>query len=54
MMSVPFFEPTVAMVIMAIQVVEFSNGGVELERFLLNNQHTQMKSTLKTLIFASY
>ena len=26
---------------MAIQVVEFLNGGTKLERFLPNNQHTQ-------------
>ena len=28
---------------MAIQVVEFSNGGTKLERFLPKNQHTQRK-----------
>jgi hypothetical protein len=28
---------------MAIPVVEFSNGGTKLERFLLKNQHTQRK-----------
>ena len=28
---------------MAIWVVEFSNGGTKLERFLLKNQHTQRK-----------
>ena len=42
---------------MAIQVVEFLNGGTKLERFLPNNQHTQRKflnfenwTTLKSLI----
>ena len=29
---------------MAIQVVEFSNGGTKLEIFLPTNQHTQRKS----------
>ena len=28
---------------MAIRVVEFSNGGTKLERFLPKNQHTQRK-----------
>ena len=28
---------------MAIQAVEFSNGGTKLERFLPKNQHTQRK-----------
>ena len=28
---------------MAIQVVEFSNGGTKLERFLPKNQHTRRK-----------
>ena len=28
---------------MAILVVEFSNGGTKLERFLPKNQHTQRK-----------
>ena len=28
---------------MAIRVVEFSNEGLELERFLPKNQHTQKK-----------
>ena len=28
---------------MAIRVVEFSCGGTKLERFLLQNQHTQRK-----------
>ena len=28
---------------MAIPVVEFSNGGTKLERFLPKNQHTQRK-----------
>ena len=28
---------------MAIQVVEFSNGGTKLERFLPKKQHTQRK-----------
>ena len=28
---------------MAIRVVEFSNGGTKLERFLHKNQHTQKK-----------
>ena len=28
---------------MAIRVVEFSNGGIKLERFLPKNQHTQRK-----------
>ena len=30
-------------IIMAIRVVEFSNGGTKLERFLPKNQHTQRK-----------
>ena len=29
--------------VMAIRVVEFSNGGTKLERFLPKNQHTQRK-----------
>ena len=29
--------------IMAVRVVEFSNGGTKLERFLPMNQHTQRK-----------
>ena len=29
--------------VMAIQVVEFLNGGSKLERFLPKNQHTQRK-----------
>ena len=29
--------------IMAVWVVEFSNGGTKLERFLPKNQHTQRK-----------
>ena len=29
--------------IMAIQVVEISNGGTKLELFLLKNRHTQSK-----------
>ena len=29
--------------IVAIRVVEFSNGGTKLERFLPKNQHTQRK-----------
>ena len=28
---------------MAIRVVEFSNGGTKLERFLPQNQHTERK-----------
>jgi hypothetical protein len=28
---------------MAVQVVEFSNGGTKLEKFLYKNQHTQRK-----------
>ena len=28
---------------LAVRVVEFSNGGIELERFLPKNQHTQRK-----------
>ena len=28
---------------MALQVVEFSNGGIKLVRFLPKNQHTQRK-----------
>ena len=31
------------MVVMAMLVVEFSNGGTKLERFLHKNQHTQRK-----------
>ena len=29
--------------VMAIRVVEFSSGGIKLERFLPKNQHTQRK-----------
>ena len=28
---------------MAVRVVEFSNGGIKLEKNLLKNQHTQRK-----------
>ena len=36
-----FYHMTNKLFIMAIQVVEFSNGGTKLERFLPKNQHTQ-------------
>ena len=41
--GIPQLQNAAAMVIMAIRVVEFSNWGTKLERFLNKNQHTQRK-----------
>ena len=37
------FRNVCVMCVMAIGVVEFSNGGTKLERLLPKNQHTQRK-----------
>ena len=38
----PFYSDN-GLLIMAVRVVEFSNGGIKLEIFLPKNQHTQKK-----------
>ena len=37
----PEIDFQICMYYMAVRVVEFSNGGTKLERFLPKNQHTQ-------------